>query len=156
MRLPGFLGRSDPSDEWSDYVPRPIVLDLGSATLCGIRLGAPAGDLARLGKPSNPRPFQSQRFDYLDAGFGIEIEANAVDYFGVEVGRFTLVFPDRRQLAIHAGTSWNELRPRLPKPASTERDEDETVHTIALDDLTLEVECSPDGLIRRVNLFASR
>lgn len=164
MALLGFLDKSDPSDNWPQRTLQPLALDLRSRSLNGIQLGVPASQLARFGRPTNKRPFKNKRFEYRDAGLVVEIEDDAVSYFGLIIEdandegvsgcRFTLIALDGTNIDFASGAKWSDVEPNLPT-ATREADADETIYTMNIAGDTLEFECSPAGAIRRVNLYRS-
>jgi hypothetical protein len=113
MGLLSFLDRSDPSDAWPDYVHGDVTLDIPQRMLNEIRLGAPAAELQRIGKPANRRPFKAKQFDYPIGGFSFDINADAVTYFALvplptpedTVGgcAFTMICPNGTAVEVRPG-----------------------------------------------------
>ena len=140
-----------------------VVLDLWKLSLNSISLGDPAHCLSRLGRPSNRRPFATERFVYTKSGVVVEIENQHVYYFGLPVRRresddvgpceLQVRFPDRSEQLITGATAAEDLLSRLPRPNKIDRDEDETVYFFSLYGKALELECSPDDMVCRINVF---
>jgi hypothetical protein len=140
-----------------------VTLDLWKLSVNGIALGDPAGNLSRLGRPSNKRPFRTGQFIYSKLGFVVEIENRQVYYFGLPVLRrefdqvgpceLQVRFPDGSEQLVSGATAVEELLSRLPKPNDVDRDEEETVYFLSLYGKTIELECSPDDKVCRVNVF---
>jgi hypothetical protein len=155
--------KADPSSTWPEQQVQPLTLDLRKLSVNGISLGDPANYLSLLGRPSNKRPFREEQFIYSKLGFVVEIENHQVSYFGLPVLRreydevgpceLQVKFPDGSRLLVNETTVVEELLSRLPKPNEVDRDEDETVYFLSLYGKTLELECSPDDKVRRINVF---
>lgn len=162
MGLFDFL-RADPSQDWPEHQKEPLTLDLGKFAMNDVELGSDPEVLVRFGRPSNRRPFQSKRFVYEKSGMVIEVYDRVLGYFGFPIvavesdevgpGELTVICPDGFQLHLADGSEVNSLLDHLPKPSSIDRDETETVYSFRLAEYEFEIECSPDGAVRRVNLF---
>lgn len=162
MSIFGFLN-PDPASDWPEAQVERLTLDLWKLSLNGITLGDPANSLSRLGRPSNRRPFAAERFVYTKSGFVVEIENQHVYYFGLPVRRresddvgpceLQVRFRDRSEQTITDATAAEDLLSRLPKPNKIDRDEDETVYFVSLYGKALELECSPDDMVCRINVF---
>ncbi|MGI9014700.1 MAG: hypothetical protein ACR2GY_10680 [Phycisphaerales bacterium] len=161
---------SDPAQQWPDVRDdEPVTLDLARLTLCGIRLREPADALRSIGRPANSKPHKQGIFIYPT--LGLEIEHNDemyIRHFGlviVETGfdhvgdcRPLIITPSGPRLTIGPQTTAAELLQHLPHPLETviaNDDEGDTVTTVKLRQCTLEIEASPLGTVRRINLDAS-
>ena len=155
--------KQDPASTWPEQQAQLLTLDLRKLSVNGISLGDPANSLSRLGRPSNRRPFAAERFIYSKSGFVAEIENHHVYYFGLPVRRresdevgpceLQIRFPGGSKQQVTAMTAVSDLLSKLPKPNEVDRDEDETVYFLSLYGKTLELECSPDDMVCRVNVF---
>jgi len=154
----------DPSADWPDHATQPLRLNLADLSLNDLAIGTSSNELSAFGRPSNKRPFKEKRFIYHKLGIEIEIENGLVSYFAFPLVRMpndftgpcvlTLVFPDRSSSSVDGNTDVKVLLERLPVPLETHNDDEETIHFISIDGNTLELESSPDGLIRRINVFS--
>jgi hypothetical protein len=59
---------ADPTSDWRQRVTLPLVLDLRTGAVNGIRPNAPYTELAVLGRPANPRPVARKCFVYPEMG----------------------------------------------------------------------------------------
>ncbi len=158
--------RSDPSSEWPEPRSRSLVLDLRERSLDNIPLGAPASRLESIGRPTNRLPFRDERFLYAELGIVVEISSDKlVDYFGMPVVRrehddigpcrLEVLFPTGSRVQLSGDSEADRLLAELPKPESSEVDDEETVHRLLLEKDVLEIECSPkSGRLYRVNLYS--
>lgn len=157
------LFRHDQSEEWPEEREQSLVLDLREQSLNGIQIGAAGEMLEKFGRPSNAKPFKHRQFLYERMGIVIELEKDLVNYFGCPVQRMdtddvgpcvvTVICPDGAQISIAENTEAESLLAHLPEPADTDVDDLETVYTFGVGQHQLELEVSPDGQIRRLNLF---
>ena len=157
-----FMGK-DASSDWPEVARQELLLDLGESAVNGIRIGAPAVEISKLGRPSNKRPFKNKRFLFDQHGIVIEIENGVVCYFGLPVKRtesddvgpcdLTIRFPNSVELTVNSNSEVSSLLKNLPKIESSDSDEEETVHYLDVNAQKLELEVSPDGKVRRVNLY---
>jgi hypothetical protein len=157
------LFKPDPSSTWPEEQAQRVTLDLRKMSVNSVALGDPANSLSRLGRPSNRRPFGTGQFIYSKLGFVVEIENLHVYYFGLPVRRresdevgpceLQIRFPDGSRQLVTEAAAVEDLLSKLPKPDEIDRDEDETVYFLSLYGKTLELECSPDDKVCRVNVF---
>ena len=66
---------------------------------------------------------------------------------------YQIKFPGGSKQQVTAMTAVSDLLSKLPKPNEVDRDEDETVYFLSLYGKTLELECSPDDKVCRINIF---
>ncbi len=159
------LFRHDQSEEWPEEREQPLVLDPGDQSLNGVQIGDAGEELARFGRPSNPKPFKHGRFLYDRMGVVIELEKDRVHYFGCPVRRVdiddvgpcvvSVVCPDGVQISVADGTMAETLLAHLPEPSETDVDDQETVYLFVFGEHQLELEFAPDRHVRRLNLFSS-
>lgn len=160
----GLFKKTDPSDAWPDERPCDVVFDLRTLTLNDVGFGAPADDLERFGRPSNPQPFKDEFFRYTQIGILIEAEDGKVSSFGLplvedacaKVGpcRLRLIMPDGTTVAVDHTTDPGELLAYLPPPDIMDEDEHERWIEFDLGGHKLELEAGPgNGPLRRVNSF---
>lgn len=162
MGILDFL-KPDTTSTWAEHDAQGVTLDLRKLSVNDIALGDPAYSLARLGRPSNRRPFVTARFVYSKSGFVVEIDNHHVCYFGLPVRRrdsddvgpceLQVKFSDGSRVPVSAFTGVEELLAKLPKPGKIDRDEDETVYFLSLYGKGLELECSPDDRVCRINVY---
>lgn len=155
--------KADASSTWPEQQVQVVTLDLRKLSVNDIALGDPASSLSRLGRPSNRRPFDAARFIYSKSGFVVEIEHHQVCYFGLPVRRresddvgpceLQIKFSDGSEKPVSGTTAVEDLLSRLPKPGKIDRDDDETVYFLSLYGKALELECSPDDRVCRINVY---
>ena len=56
-------------------------------------------------------------------------------------------------MILEPGIAVDTLLSRLPEPDEVDSDDDETIYEFWLDEIVLELECSLDGEVLRVNLY---
>lgn len=70
--------RRDPTHDWPERVPVPLVYDLARRELNGIPAGAPADRLRAFGRPGNRRPSRIGIFGYPRLGMQVHLGAGGV------------------------------------------------------------------------------
>jgi hypothetical protein len=70
--------RRDPTHDWQERVPVPLVYDLARRELNGIPVGAPAERLRQLGRPGNRKPSWIGIFGFPRLGIQVHIGAGRV------------------------------------------------------------------------------
>jgi hypothetical protein len=162
MGLFGFP-RKQPTDFWPPAMRFDPVLDLRDFSLCGIPLGAAVEQLQHLGKPDNASPLKKGRFVYCHSGTTVEIEEGKVAYFaacleydaseGVGATSVTVINCKGERGRFWSPASRAQVQKLLGDPTSTDTDETAIADFHRYKGHVLEVESSPDGIVRRVNLY---
>lgn len=117
--------RRDPTHDWQERVPVPLVYDLARRELNGIPAGAPADRLQAFGRPGNRRPSRIGIFGYPRLGIQVHLGAGRVMsvscVFRAKVGDTKIDdHPDFRPCKIELRTAGGE---RIPITADTGQEE---------------------------------
>ena len=165
MGLFDFIAGTDPSSDWIELGKHPLLVSVADMSVNGVRLGGSANDVSKLGRPSNKRPFKERRFHFKELGVIVEIEDDAVSYFGlpltvdaayddVDPCEFKLRFAGGHEIEVNAD---HRCSVDLRKPSRAFRDRrrlaDETIYVIPVRDYLLELEVTPSGKMQRLNCF---
>ena len=164
MGLFDFIAGTDPSSDWIELGKHPVLVSVADLSVNGLRLGGSANAVSKLGRPSNKRPFKERRFHFKELGVIVEIEDDAVSYFGlpltvdaayddVDPCEFKLRFAGGHEIEVNATTEAASILENLPEPSETNVDSDETIYVIPVRDYLLELEVSPSGKMQRLNFF---
>lgn len=155
--------KPDPSRKWKVHHTQAVVLDLVRMSLNGIQLGESVWRLQSLGRPSNSRPFRHNRFVYEKMGVVVESEEERIISFGLpivhddldQIGPCILkvLFPSGKRIRVTPTSQVNEWLNALGPPQQTDTGPDEIVFFLSVAGKLLELECTPDAYLRRVNLF---
>jgi hypothetical protein len=154
---------TDPTDSWPAQRRVALILEIPTLALNGIALGDPADALIVFGRPSNKQPFKHGRFVWSEVGLLAEIENRRIAYFAVALAHdeadalgpasLDLLLPKNARLTLDPTAPSDLLAYALGQPHEIDRDEEETILHYSFNDCRLEFECSPDGILKRVNWF---
>lgn len=161
--------RRDPTHDWPECGPVPLVYDLARRELNGIPEGAPAERLRALGRPGNRKPSWIGIFAYPRLGIQVDLGAGRVrsvscvfhsEASGTEIDGH----PDFRPCAIELRTGGGE---RVRITSATGRDEVERrfgplaldasdpafpILRVAVDGVSLGFEFGSDGRLRILDI----
>lgn len=156
------LLRKDPTSTWPKVPPRRLKLVVPEMKLDGVAPGASWEALARFGRPDNPRPLKEGVLRHLDKGLVFEVTEGRVDYFA-------LVFQDSLDegfspcaalldgpagvLELSPAARYADLERHLGAAVRVDRDDEETVYDHEVGGYAVEIECTPDDRLQRINVF---
>jgi hypothetical protein len=80
-----FASPVDPTADWPQCQPVPLTLTLPEAAVNGIAIGDNYAGLRAFGRPNNPEPYQSNRFDYYPLGLIVEGQHETIEYFEFKI-----------------------------------------------------------------------
>ncbi|HYR07949.1 MAG TPA: hypothetical protein VEQ60_09280 [Longimicrobium sp.] len=133
---------ADPTSDWRQRVTLPLVLDLRTGAVNGIRPNAPYKELAVLGRPANPRPVARKSFVYPEMGIvylvsgervmGVDVVFQARDVFGeLDVAasyegfapaRLRMVDADGSETYVTTDSTPDQVRARFGQAAEIDQD----------------------------------
>ncbi len=152
----------DPTALW----PEPRAVSLRLALPAGklndfIGLGDPYQVLSWLGRPSNPRPYATDRFTYPGLGLVVEGGDGLIEYFefifqpearesDVAPARVTLQFDSGQQFLVSSQTDEAAITESFGTPIARDADEDEIRARYEMTGRLLEWEFTPEGAVKRL------
>lgn len=112
-----WFGKGDPTRKWVADWGLALDFDFGTHALCGVPLGAPLEQLAKLGPAENSRSAQHGVLCYYSKGFEIGAKAGRIN-------RYALVWQDSAGEGYQpfAGALRDKGRPLMLHPGTTERE----------------------------------
>lgn len=161
--------RRDPTHDWPERVPVPLVYDLARRELNGIPTGAPADRLRQLGRPGNRRPSWIGIFGYPRLGIQVHLHVGGVQsvtcVFRAKVGdtevdehpefrpcEIELLLGSGERVRITPRTTRDEIERRLG-PLTRDRSEPAfAVLSIVVDGVPLTFEIGSDDRLRILDI----
>ena len=112
-----WFGKGDPTRKWVANRGLALDFDFGTHALCGVPLGAPLEQLAKLGPAENSRAAQHGDLCYYSKGFEVGTEEGVIK-------RYALIWRDSQQEGYQpfAGACRDKGRPLLLNAQTTERE----------------------------------
>lgn len=171
-RLPELFRGPDPTKSWRPSVHRPLVLDLRTGAVSGIRPDAPYTDLADWGRPANRRPLARGHFVYPEMGItflvadgrvsGTELEFQPHDVFGspsraagfdgFRPAQLRIVSANGSEFHATPCTTVDEVRARFGEPAYVEDDPEGPVLTYERPGWQLEFDFDTGGVLSVIGI----
>ncbi len=155
--------RRDPTSGWPQYRNQPLVFSLVETRLNSWRIGQDYEALESLGRPDNRRPVAARRFFYLRLGLIVDLENERLEGFafvmadeagqGFSPCRLTLELPGGARFSLGPEAKAGEIIEVLGEPQARHEDEDEWAHTYLWQRHTLEFEYSPQGQLKRFEVY---
>ncbi|MFQ3581302.1 MAG: hypothetical protein SNJ67_06120 [Chloracidobacterium sp.] len=170
-KLLAWLGREplpkpppDPTAMWSAARPLPLTLRIPDGRLNDlIALGDSYQVLSLLGRPSNPHPYDIERFEYPTLGLVVEGGGGNIEYFefivqpetfdrNVTPAQVTLCLADGRRFLLDGQTDEAVIAEHLGPPTERDADEEEIIVHYRLEGRSLEWEFTAHGKAKRFHV----
>jgi len=161
--------RSDPTHDWQERVPVPLVYDLARRELNGIPVGASADRLRAFGRPGNRRPSWIGIFGFPRLGIQVHIGRDRVmsvscvfhakaadteiaDHADFRPCKIELRTAGGERVPISAGTGREEIERRLGPLKLDSSDPSLPVVNVDVDGVPLTFEFDSDGRLRILDI----
>ena len=152
---------SSASDGWPERPRRALVFDLARGALEDVSFGDDAMSLEFLGRPRNRGAIPEERFEYGQHGLIVELTGTEVTYFafifdgaeGYESCDLEFRFSSGAALDLGSDSAASDVLATLASDVGSDVDDEETVHRVRCGEFEVELEVTPGGILKRLNVY---